>query len=81
QKVYETQRDKWIEEWKSEMTLSEYLNLGDELVRVGKYEEMYCDTLVGIPNFCLKLFGHACIPNTIINTLPKNDIPQPNFGT
>ncbi len=40
QKVYETQRDKWIEEWKSEMTLSEYLNLGDELVRVGKYEEI-----------------------------------------
>lgn len=40
QKVYETQRDKWIEEWKAEMSLDKYLDLGDRLMPIGKYEEI-----------------------------------------
>lgn len=40
QKKFETQRDKWIEQWKSEMTLNNYLDLGDKLIQTGKFEEM-----------------------------------------
>jgi len=40
QKVFEKQRDSWIAEWKSEMTLNDYLDLGDKLVQWGKYEEI-----------------------------------------
>lgn len=40
QKKYETQRDKWIEQWKSDMTLNNYLDLGDKLIQTGKFEEM-----------------------------------------
>ena len=39
QKTYENQRDQWIEEWKGEMTLELYLDLGDQLMQSGKYEE------------------------------------------
>jgi 3-methyladenine DNA glycosylase AlkD len=39
QKVYENQRDKWIEKWKDEMTLDLYLELSDKLMQTGKYEE------------------------------------------
>jgi len=40
QKVYEAQRDFWIAEWKQEMTIEKYLELGDKLIRIGKYEEI-----------------------------------------
>lgn len=40
QKIYESQRNKWIAEWKSEMTLNDYLDLGDRLVKTGKFEEI-----------------------------------------
>lgn len=40
QKVYEQQRDSWINLWKNEMDLDKYLDLGDTLVKVGKYEEI-----------------------------------------
>jgi 3-methyladenine DNA glycosylase AlkD len=40
QKVYEAQRDIWIADWKNEMSLAKYLDLGDTLVRIGKYEEI-----------------------------------------
>jgi 3-methyladenine DNA glycosylase AlkD len=40
QKVYEAQRDFWIAEWKNEMTLEDYLELGDRLIQIGKYEEI-----------------------------------------
>jgi 3-methyladenine DNA glycosylase AlkD len=39
QKTFETQRDKWLEQWKTELTLNDYLKLGDQLVSTGKYEE------------------------------------------
>ena len=39
QKVFEKQRDQWIDAWKSEMTLEKYLDLGDQLMKNGKYEE------------------------------------------
>lgn len=38
-KTYEQQRDKWIEDWKDEMSLNQYLELGDLLMRKGKFEE------------------------------------------
>ncbi len=38
-KVFEKQRDLWIKAWENEMTLENYLNLGDELMRTGKLEE------------------------------------------
>jgi 3-methyladenine DNA glycosylase AlkD len=38
-KVFEKQRDLWIKAWENEMTLDKYLELGDELMRVGKLEE------------------------------------------
>jgi len=38
--VYEAQRDFWINAWKNEMTLDKYLELGDRLVQIGKYEEI-----------------------------------------
>lgn len=40
QKVFEQQRDTWINLWKNEMDLDNYLELGDSLVRIGKYEEI-----------------------------------------
>jgi 3-methyladenine DNA glycosylase AlkD len=39
-KVYESQRDSWIVEWKKEMTIDKYLELGDRLVQIGKFEEI-----------------------------------------
>lgn len=38
-KVFEKQRDLWIQKWKNEMTLEKYLDLGDRLMQTGKYEE------------------------------------------
>jgi len=40
QKVYEAQRDLWIADWKKEMTIDKYLELGDKLIPMGKYEEI-----------------------------------------
>jgi len=40
QKSFEGQRDLWIENWKHEMNLEKYLDLADELVLKGKYEEL-----------------------------------------
>lgn len=40
QKKYENQRDFWIADWKNEMTINKYLELGDRLVQIGKYEEI-----------------------------------------
>jgi len=39
QKAFEHQRDTWIKDWKNEMDLDKYLELGDELMRTGKFEE------------------------------------------
>lgn len=39
QKTYESQRDKWLELWKKDFTLNDFLLLGDKLVSTGKYEE------------------------------------------
>ena len=40
QKVYEAQRDFWIADWENEMTIDHYLELGDKLISIGKYEEI-----------------------------------------
>ena len=40
QKIYEAQRDLWIADWKKEMTIGKYLELGDKLIQIGKYEEI-----------------------------------------
>lgn len=39
QKTFESQRDKWLDLWKEDFTLSDYLILGDKLISTGKYEE------------------------------------------
>ena len=36
---YETQRDKWLKEWKAELSVEDYLHLGEKLISTGKYEE------------------------------------------
>jgi len=38
-KVFREQKDKWFAEWKDEMTIHEFLDLGDILVSSGKFEE------------------------------------------
>jgi len=37
--TFVTQRDKWIDAWKNEMTIHDYLQLGNKLIATGKYEE------------------------------------------
>jgi len=37
--VAEAQIDKWSEQWKDEMTIDDYLLLGDELMKKGRYDE------------------------------------------
>ena len=37
--VAENQIENWIEQWKDEMTIDNYLLLGDELMRNGRYDE------------------------------------------
>jgi len=39
QKTSESQRDKWLEQWKKDLTLNDFLLLGDKLISTGKYEE------------------------------------------
>jgi 3-methyladenine DNA glycosylase AlkD len=39
QEIFETQRDKFLQLWKDEMSIDDYLQLGDKLVSTGKYEE------------------------------------------
>ena len=39
-KLLLTQRDNWLEKWKDELTVSDYLDLGDKLVSSGKFEEI-----------------------------------------
>jgi len=39
QKTYESQRDKWLELWKKDFSLNDFLLLGDKLISTGKYEE------------------------------------------
>ena len=39
QKVFESQRDKYLELWKDDMSMDDYLLLGDRLIATGKYEE------------------------------------------
>ena len=38
-KILESQKDKWLDSWKNEMTINDYLNLGDLLMATGKLEE------------------------------------------
>lgn len=38
-KILESQKNKWLDSWGDEMTISEYLDLGDLLISSGKFEE------------------------------------------
>ncbi len=38
-KVFMPQLDKWLEAWNDEMSMQDYLELGDLLISTGKYEE------------------------------------------
>ena len=37
--VFEAQRDKYLELWQDDLTMDEYILLGDKLISTGKYEE------------------------------------------
>lgn len=39
QNTSESQRDRWLELWKNDFTLNDFLLLGDKLISTGKYEE------------------------------------------
>jgi 3-methyladenine DNA glycosylase AlkD len=38
-KILKSQLRKWLDSWKNEMTISDYLDLGDLMVSTGKFEE------------------------------------------
>ena len=38
-KILESQKTKWLDSWKNEITISDYLDLGDLLISTGKFEE------------------------------------------
>lgn len=40
-KIFKEQIDKWIEQWKDEMTIESYLSLGDELMKNGRFDEKH----------------------------------------
>ncbi|MDP3446046.1 MAG: DNA alkylation repair protein [Ignavibacteria bacterium] len=40
-KLFKGQVEKWIEQWKEEMTIEIYLDLGDELMKNGRFEEKH----------------------------------------
>jgi 3-methyladenine DNA glycosylase AlkD len=39
--IFKEQIDKWIEQWKDEMTIESYLSLGDELMKYGRFDEKH----------------------------------------
>jgi 3-methyladenine DNA glycosylase AlkD len=40
-KVFKCQLENWAEQWKGEMTIEDYLDLGDELMKNGRFEEKH----------------------------------------
>jgi 3-methyladenine DNA glycosylase AlkD len=46
----EAQRDKWLESWKNELTVDDYILLGNRLISTGKYEEASLAILFLIAN-------------------------------
>ncbi len=38
-KILKSQIDNWLEQWKEEMTIDSYFELGDELMNTGRFEE------------------------------------------
>lgn len=71
-KLFESQRDQWLEQWKPEFTLEDFLDLGDRLIATGKYEEasfavsfMYSQTA----EFTIPVFDRlgAWLENGIVN--------------
>ncbi len=40
-KTFKEQINKWIEQWKDEMSIESYLSLGDELMKNGRFEEKH----------------------------------------
>ncbi len=40
-KLFKGQVEKWIEQWKEEMTIERYLDLGDELMKNGRFDEKH----------------------------------------
>jgi 3-methyladenine DNA glycosylase AlkD len=38
-KILAAQREKWLDQWQAEMSVTDYLDLGDRLVASGKFEE------------------------------------------
>jgi len=60
--IFETQRDKWLDLWKQELSVNDFILLGDRLIATGKYEEagfaiafIYSNTRKLIPEMFEKL--------------------------
>ncbi|MBA7540319.1 hypothetical protein ES705_32615 [subsurface metagenome] len=45
QKTFEDQRDKWLNAWRDQLSIDDFLQLGDLLIATGKYEEGSCAIL------------------------------------
>lgn len=54
-KLFKGQVEKWIEQWKEEMTIERYLDLGDELMKNGRFEEKHI--AISFLNSCRKDFS------------------------
>jgi len=62
QQIFEAQRDKWFNSWKQELSVNDFILLGDRLIATGKYEEasfaiafLYSDIRKLIPEVFEKL--------------------------
>ena len=40
-KLFKVQIENWVEQWKEEMTIERYLDLGDELMKNGRFDEKH----------------------------------------
>ncbi len=40
-KLFKAQIEQWLEQWKDEMTINSYLELGDELMKTGRFDEKH----------------------------------------
>lgn len=72
QQIFDAQRDKWLDSWKQELSVYDFIHLGDKLIATGKYEEasfaitfLYPDTQKLIPELFEK-FG-SWLDNGIAN--------------
>ncbi|MBA7569190.1 hypothetical protein ES708_10928 [subsurface metagenome] len=73
QKTFEDQRDKWLNAWRDQLSIDDFLQLGDLLVSTGKYEESSCAILfveahkekLHSAGRCLNILNMICTVDTL----------------